>query len=57
MRLIYVVLACMVVLLTEAVVGAGRGTYAVGEVRNQVADLDIALLKFAVQPAGVRLAA
>jgi hypothetical protein len=57
MRLIYVVLACMVVLLTEAVVGAGRGTYAVGEVRNQVADLDIALLEFAVQPAGVRLAA
>jgi hypothetical protein len=57
MRLIYVVLACVVVLLTEAVLRAGRGTYTVGEVRNQVADLDIALLKFAVQPAGARLAA
>jgi hypothetical protein len=57
MRLIYVVLACVVVLPREAVVGAWRGTYAIGEVRNQVADLDIALLKFAVQPAGVRSAA
>jgi hypothetical protein len=35
---------------TEAAFGAERGTYAVREIGNQVADFDIAGFEFAVQP-------
>ena len=36
--------------------GGRWGTYAVGEVGDQVSDLDLARLELAVHPAGVRLA-
>lgn len=46
------------VLVSGAWPGQGEGlAYAVGEVDDQVADLDFPALDFAVQPASVRLAA
>lgn len=39
-----------------AVFEAGRGTYAIGEVCDQIINLNFPVLKLAVQPAATRLA-